>query len=102
MHIDFCHHISLTYRGGGEKWITQLANELTLRGHEITIRALPIWKRNNPIELLPEIDYKEGYFHHLDGDVAYITYHPLSGINFKTKLPEEWCAMVWMRYCDPY
>lgn len=88
MRVNFCHHISLTYRGGGEKWLTQLANELVHRGHDITIRALPIWKRDNPVDLLPEIDYKEGYFHTLDGDVSYITYNPLNWLNFKVKGPK--------------
>ena len=88
MEVSFGHHISLSYRGGGEKWLTQFANELVRRGHEITIRALPVWKRDNPIDLLPEIDYKEGYFHRLEGDVVYITYNPLSGINFKTTSPK--------------
>lgn len=88
MRLVFGHHLSLSYRGGGEKWLTQLANELTLRGHEVTIRALPIWKRDNPIELLPEIDYEEGYFHTLNGDVNYLTYNPLSWVNFKVKGPK--------------
>lgn len=88
MKISFGHHLSLTYRGGGEKWLTQLANELTCRGHDVTIRCLPFWKRDNPVDLLPEIDYKEGYFHSLDGDINYLTYNPLSWINFKVKGPK--------------
>ena len=88
MKISFGHHLSLSYRGGGEKWLTQLANELVHRGHEVTVRCLPFWRRNNPIELLPEVDYKEGCFHTLDGDVVYITYNPLSWLNFKTKSPK--------------
>lgn len=86
--INFGHHISLSYRGGGEKWVTQLANELSLRGHKVSVHALPVWRRDNPVELLPEVDYKEGYFHTLNGDINYLTYNPLSGINFKVKGPK--------------
>jgi len=88
MKITFGHHLSLSYRGGGEKWITQLANELVRRGHEVSVKCLPFWRKDNPIDLLPEIDYEEGYFHHLDGDVVYITYNPLSWLNFRTKAPK--------------
>ena len=88
MKIDFGHHLSLTYQGGGEKWLTQLANELSLRGHEVSVYCLPFWKKTRTVQLLPEVSYHEGYFHKLKGDVAYITYNPLSWINFHTAAPK--------------
>ena len=88
MKICFCHHLSLSYGGGGEKWLTQLANELVRRGHEVEIRSLPIWKRGNEIGLLSEVEYKEGFFHNAEGDVVYVTYHPLNWLNFKVKAPK--------------
>ena len=54
--VSFGHHLSLSYRGGGEKWLTQLANELIERGHEVEIKCLPFWKRNRPLELDKEIN----------------------------------------------
>lgn len=87
MNIQFGHHLSLSYRGGGEKWLTNLANELICRGHEVSVKCLPFWKRDNPIELFPEVDYEEGIFHSLDGDVNYITYNPLNWLNFHVHGP---------------
>lgn len=91
MRIAFCHHLSLSYLGGGEKWITQLANELVKRGHEVEIRCLPFTLedgRKKIPHLLDEIIYREGYFHDItDADVTYVTYHPLSWLNFKTSHP---------------
>ena len=80
--------MSLSYRGGGEKWLTQLANELVRRGHDVSVKCLPIWRKDNPVDLLPEVEYEEGYTHSLEGDIAYITYNPLSWLNFKTKSPK--------------
>lgn len=88
MNIQFGHHISLTYRGGGEKWLTQLANELVRRGHDVSVKCLPFWRRDNPVDLLPEVEYEEGYFHHLSGDVNYLTYNPLNWLNFRVDGPK--------------
>ena len=41
MHIAFGHHLSLAYYSGGEKWVISLAKELTNRGHDVEIYALP-------------------------------------------------------------
>lgn len=91
MHIAFCHHLSLGYYGGGEKWLIQLANELVKRGHDVEIYALPFLldgkQKINPKELLNGIPYKEGLRHSVKADVCYVTYHPLSWLNFKTSRP---------------
>lgn len=88
MKIAFGHHLSLSYRAGGERWLTEVANELVCRGHDVSVRCMPIWRKDNKINLLPEINYEEGYTHRLEGDVVYITYHPLNSLNFKTKSPK--------------
>jgi len=91
--ISFGHHLSLSYFGGGEKWIIQVANELASRGHEVDIHALPILldgepKVNPRDHLNPNIKYSEGYHHKLRGDVNYITYNPLSWVFFDTSHPK--------------
>jgi glycosyltransferase involved in cell wall biosynthesis len=40
------------------------------------------------VDLLPEVDYKEGYHHHLSGDINYVTYNPLSWLNFHVDGPK--------------
>lgn len=89
--IAFAHHLSLSYYGGGEKWIIQLAKELTSRGHEVEIYALPLLldgkPKVNPKNLLDGIPYHEGYKHKINADVTYVTYHPLSHLTFRTSRP---------------
>lgn len=91
MRIAFCHHLSLSrFWGGGEKWIIEVATELIHRGHEVKIYCLPFTipggiKNGKKIN----IPYHESYFHKvIDFDVTYVTYHPLSGINFKINGPK--------------
>ena len=92
MKIVFCHHLSLSYDGGGEKWIVQLSRELMNRGHSIEIFCLPFklkdggaydFKRD-----LGNIPYHEGYFHYVSADVAYVTYNPLNWLNFYITCPK--------------
>lgn len=91
MKIAFGHHLSLAYMGGGEKWLLQLAEELSRRGHEVEIRSLPLTLpdgRKLPIRLPEGVGYREGFFHDLtDADVSYVTYHPLNWLSFKTRRP---------------
>jgi glycosyltransferase involved in cell wall biosynthesis len=89
MKIAFCHHLSLSYYGGGEKWLISLTNELVNRGHEVKIYALPLRlegsKKIDPKEHLnPQIEYEETMHKRVDADVAYITYNPLNWLNFRT------------------
>jgi len=90
MKIVFGHHLSLRFLGGGEKWIISVANELVKRGHDVEIYSTPIKTAggipiDNLDELLNGIPYKEKYRHSINGDVCYVTYHPLYGLNFNTK-----------------
>ena len=90
MKIVFGHHLTLRYLGGGERWLIGVANELVKRGHDVEIYTVPIKVAGgipNPNfkDQLNGIPYKEGYHHSINGDVNYVTYHPLSGFNFSTK-----------------
>ena len=91
MKISFAHHLSLSYFGGGEKWIIQTAKELVKRGHDVEIFSLPFLldgkPKINPKEELDGISYTESLHHNIDADVVYITYNPLSWLNFKTSTP---------------
>lgn len=91
MRICFCHHLSLAYYGGGEKWLISTTKELVKRGHNVEIYALPFLLNGkpkvNPKKLLDDIPYTEGRRHKIKADVVYITYHPLSWINFQTSKP---------------
>lgn len=95
MRIAFCHHLSLTYFSGGEKWIIEVSKELQRLGHEVAIHALPFLlegKRRISFEtlrnLLGDIPYHEGLVHRdIRSDVSYITYSPQYFMNFQTKHP---------------
>jgi glycosyltransferase involved in cell wall biosynthesis len=92
MNIAFCHHLSLKYLGGGEKWVINIAKELQKRGHEVQVYALP-FTMNGPVnldqpKLLGDIPYHEGHFFKVKADVTYVTYHPLSGASFYINGPK--------------
>lgn len=86
--ISFCHHLSLSRMGGGEKWTAEVAKELAHRGHDVEVYATPVKVSagvpSNPEELLGDVPYSEKYRHKVSSDVCYVTYHPLSWLNFKT------------------
>jgi len=81
----------LAYYGGGEKWIIQISKEIVKRGHDVEIYCLPFLldgnPKINPKEVLEGIPYSEHYRHKIKADVIYITYNPLSWLNFKTTHP---------------
>jgi hypothetical protein len=91
MKISLCHHLSLAYYGGGEKWIINTAKELVKRGHDVEVFALPFLleghRKINPKELLNDIPYVEGRHHKVKADVVYVTYNPLSWMFFQTSKP---------------
>jgi len=65
MRVSFCHHLSLSYFGGGEKWIISAAKELVKRGYEVEICALSLLldgkPKINPKEVLEDIPHSENY-----------------------------------------
>jgi glycosyltransferase involved in cell wall biosynthesis len=93
MRVNFCHHISLKYIGGGEKWIINTSKALRERDHEVKVYALPFVLKGkqdpNQIKLLDGIPYKESYFHHIKGaGISYVTYHPWSSLSFRIDGPK--------------
>ena len=85
MDIAFCHHLSLSYNGGGEKWLINLSKELVKRGHSISIHCLPFTLKDKKCisnTQLGSIPYTEKLFHNIHADVSYVTYNPLSFLNF--------------------
>jgi glycosyltransferase involved in cell wall biosynthesis len=92
LEISLCHHLSLSYWGGGEKYIVTLAKELTKRRHQVKIYALPFFKKGkgkiNPKEMLNGIPYEEGLRKRVSGDVCYVIYRPLVLLNFSIHAPK--------------
>ena len=92
MKIAFCHHLSLSYGGGGEKWMIELARDLSRRGHDIEIYALPFTMKGGrglvPEDELDGISYHEGLLHNVSADLTYVTYNPLSWLNFHIHGPK--------------
>jgi len=92
LQISFCHHLSLSYWGGGEKFLVVLAKELVKRGHQIKIYALPFFREEkskiNPKDVLNEISYEEGLRKHVSSDVCYVIYRPLVLLNFSIHAPK--------------
>ena len=79
------------YLGGGEKWLVNVANELSKRGHSVSVYALPLLlegkRKVNPKELFNGVSYREGKHFKLKADVCYVTYNPLSFLLFQTSHP---------------
>ncbi len=79
MLITICHHLSLSYGGGGEWAAINMANEAVKRGHEVIVRSLPFWKGDlNPRDFLdPRVKYEESlHFRKIESDVSYFLYAP--------------------------
>ena len=92
MKIAFCHHLSVpNLAAGGEKWVVNTAKALMERGHDVVVNALPFTlngTHKNNFGMLEGIDYHEGFHHKVEADVAYVTYHPFSFLNFNLKCPK--------------
>jgi len=79
MKVALCHHYSLTFYGGGERFLIDVANQLIKRGHEVAIYALPIGRRPVNLDMqLQGIEYHESFIHNIkNADVAYVVYAPI-------------------------
>jgi len=93
--IVLCHHYSISFYAGGEKFLLNLSRELIKRGHNVVIRALPIMRDHNKMgyvaRILNElgIDYHESWFHRIrNADVAYFIYAPLTHRFFDVEAPK--------------
>jgi len=79
MKVALCHHYSLTFHGGGERFLIDAANQLLKRGHEVVIYALPIGRKCVNLDMsLQGIEYHENLIHNINNaDVAYFIYAPI-------------------------
>ncbi len=79
MNIALCHHYSLTFNGGGERFLIDIAHQLLKRGHHPVIYSLPFNSRSiNLDKVLQGVEYHENFVHRIqDVDVAYFIYAPL-------------------------
>lgn len=87
MKIVFCHHFSLSYVGGGEKFVVEVARLLRNRGYDVEVRSLPLYRRRR-IESIADLKYYEKFFHSFEADVAYFVYAPLVWCFFRTDAPK--------------
>ena len=87
MDIAFFHHYSLSHAGGGERFITELANFLSDRGHAVEVHALPFRRRDVPIQLEGNVPYCEKWFHRSKTEIAYHVYAPTVSRLFLHKGP---------------
>jgi glycosyltransferase involved in cell wall biosynthesis len=76
--VALCHHYSLTFHGGGERFLIDVANQLIKTGHKVAVYALPFGRRPVKLDGLPrEVEYKENFIHKIqDVDVMYFIYAP--------------------------
>jgi glycosyltransferase involved in cell wall biosynthesis len=77
MKVALMHHYSLTYGGGGERFITELATYLSSRGHAVEVHALPWGRKGARVDLPEQVLYCERSIHRVKADVAYYVYAPL-------------------------
>jgi len=82
MRVALIHNHSLTYMGGGEKFIARLASALSRQGLRASVYSLPIGRRGgvDVKGLLGPVDYREGLLPDVDADVAYVTYFPMASL----------------------
>ncbi|MDT7867329.1 MAG: glycosyltransferase family 4 protein, partial [Acidianus sp.] len=82
MKVALIHNHSLTYMGGGEKFVARLASALSRQGLRASVYSLPIGRRGgvDVKGLLGGAEYREGLLPDVDADVAYVTYFPMASL----------------------
>ena len=93
MRVNFCHHLSLKYFGGGEKWLIGFANYLAGRGYDVSIYSTPLLldgeAKVNLLDLLDKrVRYKEVWHKSVKADVVYEVFSPLNWVVFKSSHPK--------------
>lgn len=90
--ICFASCTSLRAYGGAEKWIVTVGNELSERGHEITIKALPFQPFETGITqqelenmMHPDVTYTEAWRPRIQAPSTYFYYQPLAWKLFRCK-----------------
>lgn len=79
MKIVLIHHFSLSYIGGGEKFIIEVYGLLRQRGHDVEVRALPIHDNvKHGWNFHEYMKYTESWFHKInEADVVYFVFAPV-------------------------
>jgi glycosyltransferase involved in cell wall biosynthesis len=88
MKVGLFHFYSLTYGGGGERFITELATYLASRGHAVEVHTLPLAHGHAGIDLPQDVRYCEKIVHRVHADVAYYMYTPLTPRLFLCSAPK--------------
>jgi glycosyltransferase involved in cell wall biosynthesis len=93
MRVAFCHHLSLSYYGGGEKWLIGFANYLAGRGYDVEVYSTPLLldgkAKIKPLDLLDNrVQYKETWRKSVKADVVYEVFSPLNWVVFRSSHPK--------------
>ena len=93
MKVILAHTYSLSYLGGGEKFLIELGRLLRQRGLRVELRGLPInrrWgrKRGSHVRIPEGVNYREAWLHEVDADVVYLVYAPLVWRLFLAECPK--------------
>jgi glycosyltransferase involved in cell wall biosynthesis len=88
MDVAFFHHYSLTFGGGGERFIAELSNFLSGRGHSVEVHALPFRRRKAALGLGEDVPYCEKWLHRSTSEIAYIVYAPAVARLFRHRGPQ--------------
>ncbi|HUI86810.1 MAG TPA: glycosyltransferase family 4 protein [Nitrososphaerales archaeon] len=86
MKIAFCHYYSLSFGGGGERFVVESSDWLTKKGHAVSIHSVP-FRRGNWRPTSKTLTYSEAPIHFFDADVVYHIYNPLVGRLFRCDGP---------------
>jgi len=90
MRIAICHHFSLSFFAGGEKFVLYLAKMLKERGHDVSIHSISVArKRRRNVKDVLEVPYTERWVQKIDDvDVVYYVYAPLLHQLLRTDAPK--------------
>lgn len=86
LNIAFCHYYSLSFGGGGERFLVENSRWLTKRGHTVSILSIPL-RRGHWRPWIRDLDYREGPIHFFNADVTYYMYNPVLTRFFRHKGP---------------
>jgi len=78
MNIALCSPMSISYYGGAEKQICQIAHLLHDNGYEVNVYALPFAHTGRKVQVddVLEVPYHESWRHSISADVSYVYYQP--------------------------
>ena len=86
MKVAFCHYYSLSFGGGGERFLVEAATWLVDRGHDVSIYSVP-FRRGSWNPALRGFLYREAPVHFFSAGVTYFMYNPLVSHLFRQRSP---------------